>query len=182
MLQDGGHSSAEASRLLGGGHDLSHATWPGWLAAILAVAAAGAVLYVTLTSARARAVAGTRQPAKCYALSDAELVRSLAADGFTHRPIATTSPAAQALFDLGMLAAHGFNQDEATSMFQVRVCSVLGSLPAATQPPLVHAEPATCWPAGVLEGRPRLRDVPLGAGVCTGQYACCPVASREGKC
>lgn len=57
---------------------------------------------------------------QCFPLDDKDRVRLLGSQNtLVHRPIATSSEWAQTLFDLGLLALAGFNQLEATGMFEV---------------------------------------------------------------
>jgi hypothetical protein len=58
---------------------------------------------------------------KCYELDDQDRVKLLGAQNkVVNHTIATSNSWAQVLFNLGLLAAHGFSQLEATSMFQVK--------------------------------------------------------------
>lgn len=96
---------------------------PTWQVLLLLAAALGA-LYLVLshTNPRARAaqvVVGHSNTLKCFPLKDEEAARLLGADKAYSRAIVTASARSQTLFDLGMLAAHGFNQLEAAAWFQV---------------------------------------------------------------
>lgn len=100
---------------------------PVWQVLLLLVAAIAALyLVLSYTNPRARAaqaVVGSSKP-KCYPLADEQAVRGLGPENKAYsRQIATASSSAQTLFNLGMLAAHGFNQLEAISWFQVRTTS-----------------------------------------------------------
>jgi hypothetical protein len=101
---------------------------PAWQVLLLLLAAVAA-LYLVLgyTNPRTRAsqsVVGNSRP-KCYPIANDQAVRMWGPENKAYsRKIATASPGAQVLFNLGMLAAHGFNQLEATAWLQV--CSVWG--------------------------------------------------------
>lgn len=88
---------------------------------LLLAAVAALFLVLSYTHPRARAAnAMGKQPPACHHLKDEDAVRMLGPENKAHsRRIATTSSRAQTLFDLGMLAAHGFNQLEAATWFQV---------------------------------------------------------------
>jgi len=96
---------------------------PIWQVVILLLAAVAALyLVLSFTNPRARAAQAAvgRQAPKCYPLGDEEASRMLGPDNTAYnRTIATTSTRAQTLFNLGMLAAHGFNQLEAATWFKV---------------------------------------------------------------
>ena len=97
---------------------------PLWQVLLLLLAAlAGLYLVLIHTNPRARAakvVVGHSRP-KCYPLEQDHAVRLLGPENKAyHRTIATSSTSTQTLFDLGMLALHGFNQLEATAWFTVR--------------------------------------------------------------
>lgn len=97
---------------------------PAWQVLLLLLAAVAA-LYLVLgyTNPRTRAsqsVVGNSRP-KCYPIANDQAVRMWGPENKAYsRRIATASPGTQVLFNLGMLAAHGFNQLEATAWLQVR--------------------------------------------------------------
>lgn len=106
---------------------------PIWQVLLLLLAAIAALyLVLSYTNPRARAaqaVVGSNKP-KCYPLADEQAVRWLGPENKAYsRQIATASSSAQTLFNLGMLAAHGFNQLEATSWFQVCTAVATESTP-----------------------------------------------------
>lgn len=109
---------------------------PAWQVIVLLLAAV-AVFYLVLsvTNPRARAsqaVVGHARP-KCYPMADDHAVRMLGPENKAYRrTIATSSPGAQVLFNLGMLAAHGFNQVEATSWLQVSCVCCLKLTPCGS--------------------------------------------------
>lgn len=101
---------------------------PAWQVLVLLLAAVAALyLVLSYTNPRARAAqaaVGNRAP-KCYPIANDQAIRMLGAENKAYsRTIATSSPGAQVLFNLGMLAAHGFNELEATSWLQVRVVTL----------------------------------------------------------
>lgn len=96
---------------------------PAWQVLLLIIAAvAGLYLVLVHTNPRARAakvMVGYNKP-KCYPLENEHAVKLLGPENTAyHREIATDSYSTQTLFDLGMLALHGFNQEEATTWLKV---------------------------------------------------------------
>jgi hypothetical protein len=172
---------------------------PAWQVALLTVAAVAALLVVLhwagpRSRARRRGSASS-QPGeggpRCFPLSDTERVKLVGPQNkAAHRRVATASEAAQALFDLGLLQAWGFERFEAAANFEARrpptsagggFCR--GGVVGGGRPKRLvawgsqAARPARCQgtdsapranrpaPAGRAAVRPAVRHVPLGAGV-----------------
>lgn len=96
------------------------AAWQLCLLLMAAALAAYALISAGSPSTRAAQALLRRKAPKCYALADAEAAKLLGPQNRAyHRTIATREAQAQSLFDLGMVAAHGFNQLEAAHWFEV---------------------------------------------------------------
>jgi hypothetical protein len=90
---------------------------------VIVCCCAGLFWALQLTAPRARSASrplGQQQQLRCFPLDDKDKVKLLGPQNdLAALPIGTASAGAQTLFNLGLLQLYGFNQHEATIMFQV---------------------------------------------------------------